>query len=165
MENIFVSIVCLAVLLLGVGTLALGSFNSADALVYAMKDQESHSGNLRQTSISTVNATAYSSGTRVDIYLKNTGQVPLNDFNKWDVIVRYHNGTVKWLPYGSATPGWSVNSITIDGRAEVFNPQIFDPAETLKLTLKMQPAVSDNSTNVATVSTPFGVTAQAIFGH
>jgi archaellum component FlaF (FlaF/FlaG flagellin family) len=165
MENIFVSIVCLAVLLLGTGTLALGSFNSADAVVYAIKDQESQSVNILQTSLSTVSTSTYSAGTMVDIYLENTGQIALYDYSKWDVIVRYENGTVMWLPYGSATPGWSVGGITIDGRPEVFNPQIFDPAEILKLTLKMQPAVSDNSTNVATISTPYGVTAEAIFGH
>ena len=165
MENIFVSIVCLAVLLLGMGTLALGSFNSADAMVYAMKEEESQAASIRQTSISSVSSTTYSAGTRADLYLDNTGQEALYDYGKWDVIVRYQNGNVQWLPYGSSTPGWSVKSILIDGRTEVFNPQIFDPSETIILTLKLQPAVSDNSTNVATVATRYGVSAEVVFGH
>src|SRR4030067_1086513 len=127
MENVFVSIVCLAVLLLGMGTLALGSFNSTDTLVYAMKDEESLAASMRQTSISSVSSTTYSAGTRADLNLKNTGQSSLYDYSKWDVIVRYQNGNVQWLPYGSTVPGWSVKSILSDGRAEVFNPQILDP--------------------------------------
>jgi hypothetical protein len=165
MENVFVSIVCLAVLVLGMGTVALGSFNSVDNMVYAMKDEEAQAASIRQTSISAVSATTYSAGTRADLYFKNSGQESLRDYVKWDVIVRYQNGTVQWLPYGTSTPGWSVGSITIDGRAEVFNPQILDPSETIKLTLKLSPGVSDNSTNLATVSTPFGVTAELVFGH
>jgi len=165
MENIFVSIVCLAVLLLGMGTLALGSFNSVDVLVYAMKDEESQAASIRQTAISSVNSTTYASGTMADLSLENTGQVSLYDYGRWDVIVRYENGEVQWIPYGSSTPGWSVKSIQIDGRAEVFNPLILDPSETITLTLKLQPAVTDNSTNVATVATANGVSAEVVFGH
>ena len=165
MENVFVSIVCLAVLLLGMGTLALGSFNGVDAMVNAMKQEESQASSIRQTSISTVSSTTYSAGAMADLYLENTGQESLYNYSKWDIIVRYESGDSQWLPYGSSTPGWSVKSIEIDGRAEVFNPNIWDPEETLILTLRLQPAVTDNSTNVATVATSNGVKAEVVFGH
>jgi hypothetical protein len=165
MENIFVTIVCLAVLLFGTATMALESFNSMDTITDSLKAEESRSGVLRQTAISSVNSTTYDAGSKVDLYLENTGQVALHNYANWDLIIRYEDGRVQWIPYGSTAPCWSVSALYIDGRAEVFNPQIWDPAETIELLVELQPAATENSTNIATVAVPNGVTAEVVFGH
>jgi len=165
MENIFISIVCLAILIFGVATVAAESFNSADSLIDAWKLEETRATDMRQTAISGVSATTYDAGSKVDLVLENTGQIALTSYDKWDLIVRYEDGSVQWVPYGSTAPCWSVTGLYINGQSEVFNPQIWDPAETIELLLELQPAVSENSTNVATVAVANGIKAEVVFGQ
>jgi len=51
---------------------------------------EETSGEIARTNISSLGAVTQSAGTIVEVTLENTGETKLEDFDKWDVIVQYH---------------------------------------------------------------------------
>ncbi len=164
MENVFIALISITVLIVGGATIAMHSFNSIDTLSYAWKDYESSAGEIRNTSITYVSSTTNAPGTQAEIIIKNAGQTDLAHFEKWDVIVKYQSGIVQRLPYSAATPGWTLGGLYINGLPEVYGPNIFNPNETMKLVLKLSPAVASKTINLATISTTNGVCAEATFG-
>jgi hypothetical protein len=165
MENIFVFIICISVFFIGTVTLAGNVFKSVGNMVNAWKDGQSQAINIQQTLIKTVSSNMTGSGSIVDIVLKNEGAVSFSDFEKWDVIIRYQSGTVCRLPYGVATPGWSVTEILQNGGREIYNPGIFDPTETMKISLRLSPSVTKSTINMATIGTSNGIKAEIAFGY
>lgn len=165
MENILVTLVCITMLIVGVVTIASDSFSSIDRLIYAWKDEESLINNMRNTAITSVSSNVTSEGNRVEIVVKNDGQTDLADFKRWDVLVRYQDGGAQWLPYTTDTPGWTVGGIFLSGEPEIYEPNIFNPMETMKLVLNLSSPVSENTTNLASISTPNGVNTEITFGH
>jgi hypothetical protein len=165
MENILVTLVCITMLIVGVVTIASDSFSSIDRLIYAWKDEESLINNMRNTAITSVSSNVTSEGNRVEIVVKNDGQTDLANFKRWDVLVRYQDGSAQWLPYTTDTPGWTVGGIFLSGKPEIYEPNIFNPMETMKLVLNLSSPVSENTTNLASISTPNGVNTEITFGH
>lgn len=145
--------------------MAMNSFNAIDNVAETWKTSESQSLNMEQTDMTAVSTRTYDSGSSVEIALKNVGHISLNDFDKWDVIVRYQDGTSQWLPYSVSIPGWSVSSILMDGNPEIFDPGILNPGETLNLVIHLQTPVAKGTTNLATVSTPNGINSEISFGY
>ena len=165
MENILVTLVCITMLIVGVVTIASDSFSSIDRLIYAWKDEESLINNMRNTAITSVSSNVTSEGNRLEIVVKNDGQTDLANFKRWDVLVRYQDGSAQWLPYTTDTPGWTVGGIFLSGKPEIYEPNIFNPMETMKLVLNLSSPVSENTTNLASISTPNGVNTEITFGH
>jgi archaellum component FlaF (FlaF/FlaG flagellin family) len=165
MENLFVALVSIAMLLMGTVTVAATSFQSLDKLTYAWKDGESLARDIRDTNINAVSSNTTSDGAQVVLSIKNEGNTALSNFGKWDVIIVYQSGSVQWIPYTTATPGWTVDGIYLNGKAEIYEPNIFNPMETMKVRVKLSPAASAGDTNLATISTPNGVSAQMTFGR
>lgn len=163
MENVFVALVCIAVLIVGSTTIALNSFNSIDKLAYALKDSESLANDMRHTIFSSVSSNTNGEGTVVEIVIRNDGQTSLGTFRKWDVIIRHQSGLVQWLPYTTATPGWTVGGLYLDGKPEIYEPNMFNPMETMKLVLKLAPPAADKSTNLAIISAPNGIGVETTF--
>jgi hypothetical protein len=164
MENIFITLVCIAVLIVGACTLAMYSLNSIDMLAYAWKDGESRTEGMRNTMLTAVSSNTTKPGTQVEIILRNDGQTDLADFNRWDVIVKYQSGGVQRLSNTTATPGWTVGGMYINGQPEIYEPNIFNPKETMKLVLKLSPPVAEKTTNLATIASSNGVSTQITFG-
>lgn len=165
MENALVSLFCIFLILTGTLTVAMNSFSSVDSLSRSWKEMEGQSREIRQTEIATVNATVPDAylGSRVEITVANEGGMSLADFDRWDVIVRYEEGAVQWLPYGSSTPGWTVGGIFFDGGPEAIEPDILNPTEELLLVLSLNPPVTQGAVNQATISTPRGIVASIMF--
>jgi hypothetical protein len=164
MENIIITLVCIAVLIMGAAMIAMQLFNSVDMLSYAWKECEATAGEMRCTNISAVSSNTTAPGTQASLVIKNDGKIDLAHFDKWDVIVKYQSGVVQRLPYTSATPGWTVGGIYMNSLPEIYEPNIFNPNETMKLVLKLSPPVASKTINLATISTPNGVGAEVIFG-
>jgi hypothetical protein len=102
--------------------------------------------------------------------LENTGQTKMADFEKWDVIVQYYDGSgayhVEWLPYsatGGATNKWGVGWIHLDAQPEKFEPNVLNPGEQIMIKTWLDPAVGAGTTNMVVVSTPSGVTSSTYF--
>jgi flagellar protein FlaF len=160
MENAIVSLFCIVLFLVGALTMGMTSFSLADKISTSLSETEDRRYEMRQTGITTVNATA-SGGSQVTLKISNDGAVSLADFERWDVIIRYQDGTAMWLPY-NGYPGWQVNQISFGDDPEVFEPGILNAGEDMQLTLALDPPISENTTGEVTVSTPKGVIAKAM---
>jgi hypothetical protein len=106
----------------------------------------------------------------LEVILENSGQTKLADFNKWDIIVQYYDGTgtyhVAWLPHAEAALNdneWEVAWIQLDGATEVFEPNVLNPKEEMMIRAQLNPSVGAGTTNMVIVATPSGVTASTYF--
>ena len=157
------------------GTLALagGLCSAVDLVSGSSQAMTQRTGHMARTRISREGDEVGAQGPHVRVALKNTGQTPLADFSRWDVIVQYY-GTdnsyhIKRLPYTAGTPGdnqWALTGIFQDTQTlkpDVFEPGILDVAEQMWLHLKLDPQVGATSTSWATIATPNGVTTNVIF--
>jgi archaellum component FlaF (FlaF/FlaG flagellin family) len=164
MENIFVTIICIALIILGGVSYATSALNSVDTLAVSWKLAEAYAQETRETGVQTIGSETHDNGSNVDISLQNDGNQALLNYEKWDVIVRYQDGGAVWVPYTTATPGWSISGIYYNGNPEIYEPNIFNPMETMTINIRLSPAVSENTTNLATISTYNGIYSQIPFG-
>ena len=165
MENLFITIVCIALILLATVSYATSSLSSADMISNSFKNAVERARVISRTDIRAENATTTANGSEVEVTLSNDGNTALRNFSRWDVIVRYQNGATAWIPYSaSATPGWSDQGTFLNGSADIFEPGILNPAETLKIKMRLSPAVAKSTTNLAIISTDSGVKTQRSFG-
>ncbi|MBM3131902.1 MAG: hypothetical protein FJZ95_02565 [Chloroflexi bacterium] len=172
MENVLVAIFCIALILFAGLTISQLSLSTTDTVATAWKQMEETSAEISRTNISSLGAQT-SDGITIDMTLENAGETKLEDFEKWDVILQYHdvsqNYLVKRLTYNSGTPAnneWTVEGIYLNAgssTAEVFDPGIFNPDEEMKIRMVVSPAVGTPNANLATVATQNGVSASAIF--
>jgi hypothetical protein len=172
METIFVSIICVALIVVGGMTMSRGFLSSMDNTsanidVISQRNQE-----IMRTNISVISASQTNPNT-LEVSLRNTGQTKLTDFGKWDVIVHHTdfegNYSVTWLPFSSSSPGnnqWTVDGIYSDAAhhtAEVFEPGIFNPDEEMVIRGKLDPLVGPGTPNWVLITTPNGVTVSKTF--
>src|ERR1035437_5808267 len=172
MESILVFIVCAALAVFGGMTLSQNFLNTVDNGSNGLLAMEQTQVNILKTNLSSIGATSLSSSL-VDVTLKNSGQIKLADYNKWDVIVQYTDVNsikqVKWIPYTSGSPGnnqWTVKGIYLDAGSltpEVYDIGILNPGEEIVLETKLDPALHDGSANVISLNTPNGVSVTTIF--
>jgi len=102
-------------------------------------------------------------------YLKvvNQGETSLAQFAKWDVIVEYQDGTTNYIDYTTdGSPGsneWTVEGIyLLNNSREVFDPDILNPEEQMKLLINIDPGIGAREAIRLTISTPHGVTSQCL---
>jgi hypothetical protein len=50
------------------------------------------------------------------------------------------------------------------GGLEIYGPNILDPGEDMRIVIKLSPAATNNTTNLATVVTPNGAKSEITFG-
>jgi len=169
METAIVSIICVALIAFGGMTMSRGFMTSVDKSTTGMDTAGQRNETIMRTEL-TPTSTSFPSGNTLDIILENSGQTRLSDYDKWDVIVQYYDalGTyhVAWLPYTENTLGdneWEVVWIRLNGEAEVFEPNILNPKEEIKIRAQLNPAPGPGTTNLAVVATPNGITASTYF--
>lgn len=169
MENAVIAMISMAIVLSGTLTLMLGSIPVVDTLSSSWKEMTQLAGEMKRTEIITDNCTVLDAGAQIQITIRNEGQVSLNNFDSWDVIVKYTGADdiyTKWLPYTSSPPEnnkWSVEGIYFNGSPETIEPNILNSGEDMKIVMQLDPQVEVNSTNQVTISTPNGVITEAIF--
>jgi hypothetical protein len=167
METAIVSIICIALIVVGGMTMSQGFLSSADSTMVGVEAISVRDGEIMRTELSPLTADVGPAGRTVEVALRNSGQVKLSRFSKWDVIVEYYSqdGTyyTAWLPYAGGTPGdneWTVEGIYLSAEnqtAEVFEPGILSPGEEMVIEARLNPPVKKNTTGDVLVSTPNGV--------
>ena len=171
METLIVAIVCVALIMVGGMTMSQGFLTSVDSTMVGVEELSVREGEIMRTEVTTINATQPSSN-RFDLFLRNSGQVKLSSFNKWDVIAKYYKSGsyyVMWLPYVEGSPGnnqWTVPGIYLSSEnltAEVFEPGILNPGEEIIIEAKLSPGVEKDTTCDVVVSTPNGVSDSFAF--
>jgi hypothetical protein len=164
MENLLITIVCIALILMATVSYASSFLGSADMIGNSFKNSLERARQLARTDITATQATT-ADGSEVEITLRNDGNTSLRNYGKWDVIVRYQGGATVWIPYAaSGAPGWSKIGTYYNGNPDIYEPGILNPAETLKINVRLAPGVADNTTNLAVIATDSGVSTQIAFG-
>jgi hypothetical protein len=176
MENTIVSIICIVLLLFGGMTMAQGFLSSVDSNASSWTEMGERDADIMRTELSDLAQISPGEGTgglaTTYFTMANTGQVKLANFDEWDVIVQYYSGSGKqiaWLPYTSSSPGnneWTVVGIYLDvatGTPEAFEPGILNSGEEMKIQIKLNPLIGDDTTNLLTIVTPNGVSSSAHF--
>ncbi len=173
MESAIVSLISMAIILLATLTMAETTLTSVDTTSDSWQKAEDRTGEIRRTALTLVVVSVQGGGTLVDTTLKNDGEIALNDFKGWDVIVQYR-GTddslyIKRLPYTAGALGdnqWTETGIFLDAQSsdpEIFEPGILNPEEEAVLQMKLNPAVKSGSTNRVEIVTPNGIVVSVIF--
>lgn len=169
METAIVSLICIALIVFGGMTMSRGFMTSVDASTTGLEEVGQRDETIMRTELTPMSAAQPSAAT-LEVILENTGQTKLADFEKWDFIVQYYDGTgayhAEWLPYAGGTledNEWEVAWIRINGGAEVFEPNVLNPQEQIMIRSQLSPAVGANTTNMVIVATHSGVTASTYF--
>jgi archaellum component FlaF (FlaF/FlaG flagellin family) len=159
MESVVTAFIMIAVLVLAVLGLTQYSLNAQSQLADATLVMQERLNDRARTQVSPIGAVTAFSSNAVDITLKNNGTTKLADFNKWDVILRYTDSgdvdRIRWYSYPSQ---WTVKQIL-----EIIEPGIFNPGETMTVTVNVSPAIKTGSSNLAIIATPNGITASMVF--
>ncbi len=165
MENLIISLACISIMLFGAVSMSTSSLHSIDMVCTSWKDIETKITDRSNTDIEAMTCEVSDDGDVADMVVKNIGNTSLAEFERWDVIVMYGDGGVYFLPYGQTTPGWSLGGISFEGHPETFEPNIVNPGEEMSIIAKLSPPVSENITNMATISTFNGVKTQIMFSR
>ncbi|MCX6013838.1 MAG: hypothetical protein NTV30_10670 [Chloroflexi bacterium] len=157
-----ISIVSLAILIIGTVTMLLSSFGAVRSLSDSWKQMEQQSNEMRNTQINAGLPGEYSGGD-INLVINNDGKCNLNKFESWDIIATYQDGSTQYIIYTENTsPGnnqWTMEGIYLpDGRGEVFDPGILNPGEDLHIKINTDPDINEKETCLFTISTSNGVT-------
>ena len=174
METLIVSVVCIALLVVGGMTMSQGFLSSVDSSQVGLTEMVVKNEEIVRTELSILNVLCPESS-RVNVYIGNTGQTKLSDFAGWDVIVQYYDAEggyhVIWLPNTEDSlqaNEWKVEGIYLDSgeqTPEVFEPGILNPGEEMIINAEVSPSVGEGTTNTVIVSTPNGVSTSAFFSR
>jgi hypothetical protein len=170
METAFVSMICVALIVIGGMTMARGFLTSMDSTSTSIDSISQRTEEIMRTNMSVIDLVETGRDT-LHITLQNTGQVKLSEYAKWDVIVHYTDSgsisRVTWLPYVEGMPAgnqWSVSSIlTLNDVPEVFEPGIFNTDEKMVMQLELNPQILEDSNAVVVITAPNGVTITRAF--
>jgi hypothetical protein len=164
MATAVVSIICIALIVLGGMTMSQGILTSADTTALSVEEISTREGEIMRTEVDAVRAAHLSWADRLRVTVDNSGQTKLASFGKWDLIVNYYDsgGTyyTKWLPYTEGTPGdneWQKARVCLNGQPEFFEPGIINPEEELVILAKLSPLPGDATTGEVIISTPNGI--------
>lgn len=166
MENVITALIIIGLLVLVILGLSERALTAQAALLEASRLVQERTADRARTDLAPLAATTTVFGDYVEVTLKNTGNTKLADFERWDVILRYIDGSggnhVEWYGYPLQ---WTKQIFQIASTAtpEVFDPGILNPGEEIVLQIQVFPAVGSGTTNQATVATPNGITASAVF--
>jgi hypothetical protein len=160
-----VTIICIAMIVVGGMTLSQGILTSTDSAATSVESISVREGEIMRTGFDTLRAAQLSSADYLRLTVKNTGQTKLASYDKWDIIVSYEdsNGTTysTWLPYTTnATPGnneWTKARIGLNGPVEYFEPGILNPGEEIVVLAHLDPLPGDATTGTISITTPNGV--------
>lgn len=117
MENFAISLVCIALLIIGAVSISMSALNSINSISDALRAEESLSRDMINSRISCKSTTTVGSGASVIMDIDNTGNTALLNYSAWDVIVRYQNGGTQWIPYSATTPGWQTSGFFFPGQS------------------------------------------------
>jgi archaeal flagellar protein FlaF len=170
METAITSAILIAVMILAVVGLSSRVITTQAVISDATRTMQEREGERLRTNLTPLNTTTSNQGDSVQVTLKNTGSTKLADFKNWDVILQYSDGTNRmatWYPYGTDVNQWhqEIFMIASPPSPEVIEPGILNPGEEMVVTINVSPGVGPGTTNLATVSTPNGVTATTVFTH
>lgn len=147
-----------------------GALFSMDTLSKSLKIANEIDNAKLKTAIDITNITV-PDNTTINLSINNTGSTKIlkSNYKYIDLFVHYNASGIgnitKWIPYNDTAYSalqdneWTKVSIAPD----LINPEMFDPDEQMKIVIRVEPAIGENSTNWLKVVTPNGVSASKYF--
>jgi hypothetical protein len=170
MATAVVSIICIALIIIGGMTMSQGILTSADNAALSAEKISIRESKIMRTAVDTARAAQLSWAGLLRVTVDNSGQTKLASFDKWDFIVHYcdSDGTyyTRWLPYTDGVLGdneWQKARIGLNGPTEYFEPGILNPEEDMVILAKLSPPPGDGTTGEVIVATPNGVESSIPF--
>lgn len=165
MENVLFSLFSAILLIISTLIMVTTSLRSVNTISESFKAMEQQAVEIRNTAID-LEFVEYSSSL-IKIKIVNVGQMDLQQFDQWNVLVQRPDGSASEMTYVSATQPainqWSIQGIYLsNGNPEVFDPGIFNPDEVMVILINVSPALSLGQTVRVTIATANGVTAQCM---
>ncbi len=172
MATIVVSIMCIALIVVGGMALSQGILTSADTTALSFDRMRAIEVDMMRTEVVALRAEYLSWSDLLRVTVDNNGQSRLGSFDKWDFIVHYHDdgGSYysEWLPYTEGAPGdneWQKAGIYLNGQPELFEPGLMNHGEELVIIAKLSPLPGTATTGNITMATPNGVCNTASFSR
>ena len=166
MEMVVIIIVCITLIVFGGMMMTQGFISSVDSATVSVEKITTTKGEVFRTDLSLLSA-RQTGIDNIGLTLRNSGQIKLASFDKWDMIVQYYDSNqdyfTKWLPYAEGTPGdneWQKIGIYLDAgdmTPEVFEPGILNPGEEMIIKVKLNPPPRDGTTVDTIIVTPNGI--------
>jgi len=151
--------------------MAQGGFTSLAQITNAWNRYETQATQRTGTELQVLQT--QNTGSQVDVTIRNSGQVSLREFKRWDVVAQYYDpgGTYRltWLSYTVTNPPesnrWTVVGIyrTAPTLVEQFQPGIVDPGEEMIIRMVLSPSPKSGDTHKVVVGTLNGITASTFF--
>ncbi len=170
MATLVVSIMCIALIILGGMMMSQGILTSADTAAVSVEEISDRESEIARTDVTALRADYLSWSDLLRVTIANDGQTKLASFDKWDLIVRYYDSGdayhAEWLPYTTgnlSTNEWQKARIGLGGPTEYFEPGILNPQEELVLLASLSPLPKNATTGDITIATPNGVYDSIVF--
>ena len=170
MAAIVVTIICIAMIVVGGMTLSQGILTSADTAAINADSISVREGEISRTGLDILRAAKLAWADYLRVTVKNSGQTKLASFDKWDIIVNYTDsvGTSysKWLPYSASLPvdnEWQKARIGLNGPIEFFEPGILNPLEEMVALIHLDPLSGNSTSGIVSFVTPNGVYSSSSF--
>ena len=103
MATAVVSIICIALIVLGGMTMSQGILTSADTAALSVEEISAREGAIMRTEVDTLRAAHLSWADLLRVTVDNSGQTKLASFDKWDFIVHYYDSGGTYYTNGSPT--------------------------------------------------------------
>jgi archaellum component FlaF (FlaF/FlaG flagellin family) len=179
MESALSSLIIFTVALFAAVTLSFTYLETQDSLWTAEQVRQEERLERERTEIDITEAETQGNGSIVRVKVRNSGQIKLADFDRWDVVVEYYTDgvdeedpdiyAVAWLPYTEGLLDdmqWTVSGIYVNADTltpEAFEPGILNPDEEMVIQAQLLPTVAMTTTNRITISSPNGINATSHF--
>jgi hypothetical protein len=170
MAPVVVSIICIALIILGGMMMSQGILTSADTTAVSVEEISDRESEITRTDITALRASYLSWSDLLRVTVANDGQTKLASYDKWDCIARYYDATAayhaEWLPFTSGNLSanqWQKARIGLNGPTEYFEPGILNPQEELVLLASLSPLPGDATSGDITIATPNGVYDSIVF--
>ncbi len=165
METALISLISMALVIIGIVTMTMNVFHSTSTLADSWKQMEEQAGSIRRTEIVAVPPQGYDGGI-INLTVENQGQTNLDNFPRWDVIAQRQGEAADYIEYSEGGLGnnqWIVDGIYLpDDSPEVFDFNILNPGEKMIVLINLIPTINQGETGRITISTPNGVASQCL---
>ena len=170
MENVLTAVIVIFLFLFAGFTLSETLINSQETLATAELLRDDRLQEQAATHLEVTEAITRAGGMEIQLTVSNTGSTKLYDFARWDVISEYTDETdttiIRWHPYAASAPfpnEWTVESITVGGQPEQYEPGILNPGEAAIIVIALPDAVQVGSALNIAISTENARTTMRTF--
>lgn len=175
METVLPGFILVFVILFAALTLSGAAIQMQDTLGTSWQAMQDRLNAQASTQLSVVGTEITDGGNAVNFAVRNSGTVKLMDFSRWDVFVEYFDEAdpvsyhILRLDYAVESPAsnqWAVAGIYQDAAndaPEVFEPHVFNPGETVVLTLQLAPQIGHGTAYQVSLTTGSGFTASSTY--